>query len=101
LVDWNRFDQLDDARHFMQRQALATELADLLAREIRIRHDGRGDDFTASAGRFAVNLYLTHAVDLQNDLFDLARVHLLAGRVDQVARATGKHDLAVVASLDE
>ena len=60
--------------------------------------DDRGrDDFAARAGRLAVDLRLPHAVDLQDHLLDLARVHLLAGGVDQLARAAGEDDLAVAA----
>ena len=85
----------------MRREPRAAELAHLIARHVGARHDGRGDHFAARPGRLAVGLRLLYAVDLQQHLFDLARVDLAAGDVDQVAGAADENDLAVVADLGE
>ena len=85
----------------MGRKVLAAPGADLLARDVgACDHRGR-DDFAARSGRFTVDLHLAHALDLQEHLFDLARIHLLAGRVDQLTGAAGDGDLAAVAKLDQ
>src|SRR5207248_7697013 len=95
------FDQLHDARHFVRREVRQAPGPDLFARDIGTGHDGCRDDIAARAGRLAVDLRLTHAVDLEQHLLDLARVYLFAGGVDQFAGAAGDGDLAVFADVDE
>ena len=85
----------------MQRQVRATEFADDFARDVGIGDHRRGHDFAARAGRFAIDLRLPHAVDLQDHLLDFARVHFLACGVNQITATTGERDLAVGVDLRE
>ena len=100
LVEGHFVDQLHDAGDFVEGEAEAAVLANQLAGDVREGDDGGGDDFAAGAGGLAIDLHFAHALDLQDDGFDFARVDLLSGGVDQIAGAAGERDLAV-SQLDE
>ncbi len=74
----------------------AAELANSFARDAGVSDDGGGHDFAACSGRFAIDLRLSYALDLKDDLLDLARVDLLAGRVDQITGPAGEDHLAIL-----